>query len=72
MRRNVQSLLVLLGKVSHLKASRKLFPKGPLLKVDVWSYTTRHVRVLTISDKEMLSYAKQCGSYSFMLIKEIF
>jgi hypothetical protein len=31
-----------------------------------------HARVLTISDKEKISYAKQCGSYSFKLIKEAF
>jgi hypothetical protein len=65
-------VLALLGKVSFFKASRVLSLKSSLLKLDIRSYTAWHARVLTISDMENISYAKQIGSYSFNLIKEVF
>jgi hypothetical protein len=73
MRRNMQSVLALFReKVSLFKASGRLPLNSSLLELGVRSYMTCHARVLTISDKEKISYAKQCGSYSFKLIKSHF
>jgi hypothetical protein len=58
-RRIMQSVLALFReKVSIFKASRRLSPNSSLLKLGVRSYTACHVRVLTISDEEKISYAK--------------
>jgi hypothetical protein len=46
-------------------------PQKSLLKLGVRFYTAGHARVLTISDKEKISYTKQSGSYSFKLNKEV-
>jgi hypothetical protein len=59
-------------RVSFFKASRGLSPNSSLLKLGIRSYTTCHTRVLMISEKKKISYAKQCSSYSFKLIKEVF
>jgi hypothetical protein len=66
----MQSVLTLFReKVSFFKALRVLSPKLSLLKLSVRSYMAWYARVLMISNKEKISYAKQCGSYSFKLIK---
>jgi hypothetical protein len=56
--RRIKQLVVPLfrEKISLLEASQVLSPNGSLLKLGIRSYMAWHARVLTISDKEKISY----------------